>query len=493
MNAVTATGVTDSNDRIPWQVWRLAAVIVLGAFASGLDTSLVNVALEAIRSDLDSSLPVAQWVASSYLLALAVSLPLAGWLGDRFGVGRVWLLALTGFTVASLLCAVSSSIQVLIAMRVLQGLFGGVLIPAGQTVLGRAVGSEKVGRVIATLGIAVTLAPALGPVLGGVLLQTASWPWLFVINLPIGALGIALGLRYVPRGQIQAGQRLDLRGLALLSLGLPAGLYGLTEVARANGGDPVAAGILVLAVVLLLGYVRHAGRVAAPVLRIGLLSRPRFAASVTAACFTGMLMFGVGLVVPLYFQLLHGDGTVETGLRMLSLGGGTALALPWCGRLVDRNGAGPVAVAGATACLVASIGLIAMPASLGNTWVVQLVLFVLGVALAFGAVPPTIAAYTSVSSEDLSQATTQVNIVQRLGGALGAAAFTVVLSRGLNSGVESAFRAAFVSVAVVSLLAVVAAVRLRGVERRESAAVPAACPAKQHHPTERDLSPRRLT
>ncbi|WP_278314975.1 DHA2 family efflux MFS transporter permease subunit [Lolliginicoccus levis] len=468
MTTGTAPGVAADSDRIPWQVWRLAGVIVLGAFASGLDTSLVHVALEEIRSDLDSSLRVAQWVASGYLLALAVSLPLAGWLGDRYGVGRVWLFALAGFTVTSVLCAMSVSIEMLIAMRALQGLCGGVLIPAGQTVLGRAVGAEKVGRVIATLGIAVTLAPALGPVLGGVLLHTTSWPWLFAINLPIGVIGLALGLRYVPRGEAQRGRTLDLPGLALLSVGLPSGLYGLTESVGGDGVDPVAAGALVLGVVLLASYVRHAGRVPEPVLRLGLFAQPRFAASVAAACFTGMLMFGVGLVIPLYFQLLHGDGTIETGLRLLSLGGGTALALPWCGRLVDRKGAGPVAVVGTAACLVGSLALVAVPASLGDTWVMLLVLFVLGVALAFGAVPPTIAAYKSVSAQNLSQATTQVNIVQRLGGALGGAVFTVILARWMVDDVETGFRAVFVSVAVVSLLAVLAALRLRSVERREA-------------------------
>ncbi|WP_163549006.1 MFS transporter [Candidatus Frankia nodulisporulans] len=220
------TGAAD--DRIGWPVWRLAGVIVFGAFASGLDASLANIGLKSISSDLGSTLATTQWVTSGYLLALAVSLPLSGWLGRRYGPGRVWLASLVAFTVASGLCAAAPTVSGLIALRVLQGLAGGLLIPAGQTVLGRAVGSARLGRVMATLGIVVAVAPALGPVIGGLILHGGSWRWLFAINLPIGAAGLALGLRYLPRGERGRAPHLDWPGLLLISTGLPALVYALT-------------------------------------------------------------------------------------------------------------------------------------------------------------------------------------------------------------------------------------------------------------------------
>lgn len=450
-------GIADN--RLGWPVWRLAIVIVFGAFASGLDSSLVNVALESIRIDLSASLATTQWVANVYLLALAVSLPLAGWAGERFGAGRVWLVALTGFTLASVLCALSGTIGMLIAMRALQGLAGGILIPAGQTVLGQAAGAEKLGSVIASLGIVVTLAPALGPVIGGFMLNWLSWPWLFAVNLPIGIIGVVLGARYIPRGQPTQGKQLDLTGVIMLSAGLPLGVFGLTGLSAASDGltaPPLIA--FALSVLLLAGYIIHARRTSDPVLRISLLRKPPFLTAVISTCFTGMLIFGSGLIFPLYFQLIHGDGTIETGLRLLSFGGGTALALPFCGYLVDRLGAAPVALAGTAVSLVSALLLLFVASAEASMVIVQALLFIYGVAIAFAATPPTIAAYKAVDSTDLSQATTQVNIVQRLGGALGGAVFTVVLARGLEDTPEQGFRWAFICISVAAAFALVSAV-----------------------------------
>ncbi len=453
-------------ERIDARVWRLAAVIVLGAFASGLDASLIHVALDTIGNDLSATLATTQWVATVYLLALAVSLPLAGWLADRFGPGRVWLIALGGFTVASGLCAVAVDINMLIAMRVLQGLAGGVLIPAGQTVLGRAVGSERLGRVMATLGIAVTLAPALGPVIGGLALSVGPWEWLFAINIPIGIVGIVLGVKYVPRGDKNPQSQLDWQGLALVTTGLPLVVFGITELVGSEAvPTPLAATSLAIGVILLTLYVRHARAIANPVVRIKMFRQPAFATAVVASGFSGMLLFGTGLIFPLFLQLQHNYDTLETGLRLLSVSGGTAVALPFCGRLVDRLGASKVAVAGSALCVLASLGLLALPASTPMP-VVQVVLLLFGIAIAFAGVPPTIAAYKVVARQDLSQATTQVNIAQRLGGAVGGAIFTVLVAQRLHDDPVAAFRVGFACIAGVSLITLGATSAMLVSERR---------------------------
>ena len=231
-------------------VWRLAWVIVFGAFTSGLDASLANIGLDTIRTDLHTTLDRVQWVSSGYLVALAVSLPICGWLGRRVGTGRLWLAALAAFTLASGLCAAAPGIGALVALRVVQGLAAGLLIPAGQTILGRAVGPGRLGRVMATLGIVVTVAPAIGPIVGAAVLHSLSWRWLFLINLPIGALGIALGLRYVPRGRGEAvaplwtgsGSRAPRRGAAAARLRVHRVGFG-----RRRSHRPLVVGVAALA------------------------------------------------------------------------------------------------------------------------------------------------------------------------------------------------------------------------------------------------------
>jgi EmrB/QacA subfamily drug resistance transporter len=465
-----------------WPVWRLALVIVFGAFASGLDASIVTIGLPAIGRDLRAALPETQWVATAYLLALAVSLPLAGWLGRRIGVGRLWLAALAAFTAASVLCAAAPTLAALIALRAAQGLAGGLLIPAGQTVLGQAVGAHRLGRVMATLGVAVSVAPALGPVVGGLLLDTATWPglaawrWLFAVNLPVGAVGLLLGLRYVPRGRrgrrgaagpasAESGSAgpgaagpLDWRSLGLVSVGLPLTVYGLTALA---GREPVGRVVvpLVVGAVALVVFAVRGRRVADPLVDLGLLRDGVFAAATVTAGFGGAVMFGSGLLVPLYLQLGHGWSPRASGLHLLGLGGATAVALPVVGRLVDRYGGGPVAVAGAALVTACTVPFAVLPVTV-DVLVVHALLAPLGAAIALAAVPPGVAAYQAVPPGKLPDATTIVNIVQRIGGALGGAAFTLVLA-------AAGFHAAFWAMAGAGAAALVAATWLAVASRRD--------------------------
>jgi EmrB/QacA subfamily drug resistance transporter len=428
---------------IGWRTWRLALVIVFGAFTSGLDTSLANIGLDTIGADLHASLAEAQWISTGYLVALAVSLPVCGWCGRRIGVGRLWLVALAAFTLASAACAIAPDIGWLIALRVVQGLAAGLLIPAGQTILGQAVGPHRLGRVMATLGIVVTVAPALGPVIGGLLLDSLTWHWLFLINVPIGAVGLVLGLRLVPRGDAGTAPPLDWLGFAFVGTGLPLVVYALTMAG--TEGTLTAPSVLVPLVLGVLGLAAFAVRSQRhrhPLMDLGLYRNPVYVAACGTSAFTGAMMFGGALLFPLYFQILHGHGPTDTGLLLLSLGGGTVLALPLAGRFTDRYGGGIVSVWGNAVAVVATIPFAFLGAD-GNPILVQSLLAVLGAAIALGAVPPGIAAFKTVRSDQLPDATAQVGIVQRIGGALGGALFAVILARGLPGGAEQAFQAAF--------------------------------------------------
>jgi EmrB/QacA subfamily drug resistance transporter len=440
--------------------WRLAWTIAFGAFASGLDTSLVNIALDTIGRQFHAGLALTAWVASGYLLALAVSLPACAWLGRRLGPGRLWLGALAGFTVASALCAAAPGIGVLIGLRVVQGLAAGLLVPAGQTVLGQAVGPGRLGRVMARLGVAVVLAPALGPVTGGLLLHALSWRWLFLVNVPVGAVALVLGWRWVPRAAGGAAGPFDWVGFGYLGAGLPLVVEGLAAWGSYGAPRPVPVLLPLLAGTAgLLAFVRHANRRERPLLDLRLYRDPGYLAASVAFVFNGVLTFGGALLFPLFFQLLHGTGGTGTGLRMLALGAGTALALPLGGRLSDRYGGGRVAVLGA-GCVLVAAGTFAVAGPDPGPYPTQALLFLLGAGTALTGTPLTIAAFTTVPRDRLPDATAQVSILMRIGGALGAALFAVLLARAMPAGTGHAFRVAFAWQAGAAVAGLAAAVGL---------------------------------
>ncbi len=452
-------------DKVPAEAWRMAWVIVLGAFMTMLDTTVLAVGAETLSRELGAGIASVQWVFTAYLVSLAVALPLCGWLSRRFGAGRVWLVSLAGFTVASVLCALAGNIGWLIGLRVLQGLAAGLLLPAGQTVLGQAVGPARLGRVMGTLGIVMSVGPTFGPLLGGVLLRGLSWEWLFLINIPVGVIAMVLGLRLVPRGEIGAATRPDWIGFAMVGAGIPALLYALTVWGE---GEKSVAGVLVplvSGVVLLAAFIVRTWGRENPVMDLTLFRSRVYTAAAALSFFAAPALFGALFLLPLYFQVLGGSGVVETGLLLMGLGLGTAIALPLSGRLTDRYGAGVVAAWGSVATLAVTV-----PFALGgfspDSVVVQILLVARGLAVAFLLLPTTTAGYAAVTKEQLPDAAAQINIVSRVGGAAGTALFAVILANLLPSGADTAFRATFWWLTGSAAVAVVLGVVLWRTSRR---------------------------
>src|SRR3954453_11864504 len=222
---------------LPKEVRPIALVVVVGAIMSILDATIVNVALQTLRQDLGVSLTTIQWVSTAYLLALAAVIPLTGWMAERFGPRQVWMAAVAAFVVTSLLCGAAWSAGSLIAFRVLQGLAGGIIMPVGMITLVQAAGPKQMGRVMSVVGVPMLLGPVVGPVLGGLLVSSLSWRWIFYVNVPVGAIGLVLAYRLLPAGRAagrasEAGQAtppLDRVGLLLLSPGIAAIVFGLRE------------------------------------------------------------------------------------------------------------------------------------------------------------------------------------------------------------------------------------------------------------------------
>src|SRR3954466_6798180 len=223
-----------SSSRIDAHVWRIAVVVILGAIMSVLDTTIVNVALDTLSRDLHTSLDGIQWVVTGYMLALAAVIPVTGWAATRFGSRRLYLISLVLFTAGSALCGLAWSPESLIAARVLQGLGGGMLMPIGQMILVKAAGPRNLPRVMSAIGVPIILAPVFGPTLGGLLLEHAGWQWIFLVNVPIGAIALTTALRLLPRDEPEEAGSLDLIGLVLVASGLVGVTYGLAQSGSAG-------------------------------------------------------------------------------------------------------------------------------------------------------------------------------------------------------------------------------------------------------------------
>src|SRR3954462_1195876 len=210
------------------EVWLVASVVVVGVVMSILDTTIVNVALETLSRELKAPLSTIQWVSTGYLLALAIVIPLTGWLSERYGAKRIWMTSVALFGIGSALCGLAWSAESLIFFRVLQGLGGGMIMPVGMSVLAQTAGPHRVGRVMSVIGVPMLLGPILGPVIGGLIVDNASWRWIFYVNVPIAIVALVLARRFLhpDSGRTDAG-RLDWRGLALVSPGVAGIVFGL--------------------------------------------------------------------------------------------------------------------------------------------------------------------------------------------------------------------------------------------------------------------------
>ena len=232
----TATAPADPN-ALDRDTMVIAAVVLLGAIMSILDTTIVNVAIDRLAIDFNASLTTIQWVVTGYTLALAAVIPVTGWAADRFGTKRIYLSSLALFMLGSALCAVAWSAGSLIAFRVLQGIGGGMIMPAVMTIMTKKAGPHRMGRVMGILGVPMLIAPILGPILGGWLVDDVSWRWIFLINVPIGIVAVILAYIVLEPDKPQPSHRLDWLGMALLSPGLTLLIFGLAESSDGGFGD----------------------------------------------------------------------------------------------------------------------------------------------------------------------------------------------------------------------------------------------------------------
>jgi EmrB/QacA subfamily drug resistance transporter len=409
----------------------IGVVVVLGAIMSIIDATAVNVATRTLAEDFGASITTVQWVLTGYMLGLAGVIPVTGWAAERFGARRVWIAALLLFLAGSALCGVAWSMPSLIAFRVLQGLGGGMIIPVAQTILAQAAGPARMGRVMGFIGTPMLLGSVAGPIVGGLIISTVGWRWIFFANLPLGVIAVVAALRLLPHAPSRPA-RLDVRGLVLLCGGVTAFVYGTTEAGRPGALDaPRTWAILGAAAVLIGLYVLHA-RTRQALIDISLFRSRAFTAAAVTNVVVAVALFGVLVLLPLYWQVVRGHGALATGLLLVPQAVGAAVAMPLAGRLTDRLGAGIVVPTGIALGLLGTAAYTQIHADTSPV-LLAAALFVIGLGLGATIMPSMAAAYQALPGPLIPRATSAINTLQRMGASVGTTALAVILQHEITA------------------------------------------------------------
>jgi len=410
----------------------VAGVVMLGAVMSILDTTVVNVAIDHLAVAFHSSLTEIQWVITGYTLALATVIPVSGWAADRFGTKRIYMSSLVLFTLGSVLSGLAWSAGSLIFFRVLQGFGGGMIMPAVMTILTKKAGPHRMGRVMGVLGVPMLIAPILGPILGGWLVDNASWRWIFFINVPIGIVAFILALVVLDRDQPQPAHRLDWIGMLLLSPGLAVFIFGLAESSTYGFGSVRSWGPTLLGVVLIAAWFIHSWRTPNPLIDLRTFAHTRAGAAAGTFLLFAISVFGTMLLVPLYYQTVRGASALQAGLLLAPGGLGAMLMMPLSGKLTDRYG--PTWLP-ATGLPFVAVGLIPFVFVGAHTSYVLLSAgnFVQGLGMGLAMMPNMTAAMQAVPAAAIARTSTAMNIIRQGGASIGTAVLSVILASAITS------------------------------------------------------------
>ncbi|HEY2059109.1 MAG TPA: MDR family MFS transporter [Amycolatopsis sp.] len=474
----------------------VAVVYVAVMFLSTMDSTIVNVALPTIGRSFAVPSTAVDSVSIAYLVSLAVFVPASGWLGDRFGGKRTLLTAITVFTIASALCGTASSLGQLVLFRVMQGVGGGLLTSVGMAMLMRAYPPRQRVRVSALITLATGVAPAVGPVLGGLLVTEQSWRAVFSVNVPIGVAALVFGAVFLRRDDQHRPGEFDTAGFLLAAAGLGLVMYGVSVGPRDGWASPgvlasVAAGAVLLVVLVVLELRRNA-----PLVDVRLLLHRLFGNATAIMAIESVTFLGTLYTISLYFQDGRGMSALESGLstfpEALGVIAGSQLGSRWLYRRLGPRRHLMAGIAG-TSLFIAVLGLLGTGT---NLWALRLVLFGMGLAVGQVFVAGQAVAFADISAADSGRASTLFNVGRRLGGALGVAVATTVLvlagAPAPDHTAASAYHLAFFVAAAFNLLGLLSARALRPGDAANTISMPHKKKKGNHAVLEPSLGDRRL-
>ncbi|MGH3551801.1 MAG: DHA2 family efflux MFS transporter permease subunit [Mycobacterium sp.] len=422
-------------DRLDAGLLRIAGVCAVAVVMAIMDTTVVGVAQRTFIAEFESTQAVVAWTMTGYTLALATVIPLAGWAADRFGTKRLFMGSVLAFTVGSLLCAMAPNITLLIAFRVVQGLGGGMLMPLTFTILTREAGPKRIGRLMAVLGIPMMLGPIAGPILGGWLIDTYSWEWIFGINVPIGVTALALAAIVFPPDRATPSEAFDFIGMLLLPPGLATLLYGVSSIpGRGTVADyhvwiPAAIGA-----VLISGFVWHAlYRADHPLIDLRLFKNREVAAANSAMLLSAAALFGAALLIPSCFQQLLHQTPLQSGVHMIPERFGAMLTMPIAGVLMDKRGPQKIVLVGIT-LIGAGLATFAYGVWTQADYLPVLLagLAMMGLGLGCTTMPLLAAAVQALAPHQIARGSALVNVTLQVAGSIGVALMSVILTSQFN-------------------------------------------------------------
>ena len=406
----------------------LLFAVFLGTFMALLDVSIVSVALPAMQHSLHVSVAALQWVVDAYTLCLSALVLTGGSLGDRFGRKRLFLLGIGGFTAGSGLCAIATGYPMLITGRVVQGIAAAALMPGALAILGHSFPEPgRRARVIGLWTACAGLALVAGPLVGGLLVEAAGWPWIFVINLPLGVLALVAGWRHIPESADPAHASVDPAGQILGVAWLGALAFGFIEAGNLGWASPAALAAFVGAAVTFAAFVAAELRSSAPMLPIRLFADPRFGLVNAASFVIGFSAFATFVILSLFLQDLQRDSALVTGLHYLPLCVGQVLTATIAGRVTASRGTRLPMVAGLALMGAALLAMTTFSATTGSAWL-SAVLALLGIGMGLGLPPVNVAALAAVPRERSGVASATTNAIRQTGTTLGIALLGAILT-----------------------------------------------------------------
>ncbi|HEX2646237.1 MAG TPA: DHA2 family efflux MFS transporter permease subunit, partial [Candidatus Dormibacteraeota bacterium] len=415
--------------------WQAAIVVVLGMFMAVLDNTIVNVALPRMQNAFHTDWQSVVWVASAYFLSSAAVIPVTGYLSDRLGSKWVWVVSLAFFTGASGVCALAPTVGWLITFRVIQGIGAGALFPLALAIGYREFPPTERGPAAAVIGVPLLLAPTFGPTIGGYLTTTFDWQAIFLVNVPVGVVALALAIRILrpDAPEIAApGKGFDITGLLLAMVGTLALVYAIDRAGTRSWTDSIVVGLAISGVLLLAGFTIFELRVPDPVMDMRLFKTATFTVSNIVSWVIGAVGFGSLFLIPFYFESVLGKSPLDTGIVLIPMGLAAAVAVVITGRLYNRVGPRLLTMVGIGLLGVGSIGFVTAGPNT-DAWSLTPWLIMRGAGFGMAGIPIQNLALSVVSNVAMARASSLFNVTRQIFAAVGVAGLSSYLTNHANA------------------------------------------------------------